>query len=69
MAKFTVGGYHPRIGDRVEGLSGGRLYTGVVLEHPRHPRKPFVFSTPHGCVLCYIQAGNRKVAVNEIRRV
>lgn len=69
MANFALNGYRPRVGDRVGGMSGSRYVEGYVLEHPRYKHRAWVFSTPHGCVLCYITVGNRRIAINEIRKL
>jgi len=69
MARFTYN-YRPKVGDLVRGMSGKRLVIGRILEHPKHPGKPFVFCSRGGVVLCYIETltGGTK-AVNEIRPV
>lgn len=69
MARFiAMNGYYPKPGDRVAGMSRGRIYTGVALPHPRDPRKPFVFSTAHGWVGLWIKCDDgRRIAINEVR--
>ena len=68
MATFSYVG-QPQPDELVSGLSGHHLIVGTVLPHPRDGRKPFVFSTRGGCVLCYVQDGSgKRWAINEIRK-
>ena len=68
MSKFTQeSGFRPKVGSEVIGQSGKKDYKGVVLEHPKHPGKPFIFSR-WGFVGLYIECDDgKKRVVNEIR--
>ena len=70
MAVFTKNGYRPRVGDRVKGKYSGREVEGIALEHPRYHRRPWIFQTRTGAVLCYILCDNgSKKAVYEIEEM
>lgn len=61
--------WYPRPGERVEGMSSGRLVQGVVEESYKHPGRPAVFSR-YGFVGLYIRTDSgRRVAINEVRPV
>lgn len=71
MASFTKDGYRPKPGDTVKAKYGKHIIEGVVLSHPKNPRKPWVFSTFGGAVLCKVKSSvtEKERACNELELV
>ena len=71
MAKFAKDGYHPEVGDTVRGKYGKHTIEGIVLSHPKNSRKPWVFSTYGGAVLCYVLSSltAKRYACNELEKI
>ena len=72
MARFISNsapkGWYPQPHEWVEGISGKKKYVGRVVPARRNPRKPAIFQTPAGAVLCYIETEDGiKKACYELR--